>query len=113
MIHEPLAAVRLSIFFGVWNARAHRIEEDSYLKRSTRHLLGAPFKGRLGPKQHMIFIGLTSFINTGISSEIRTKLRDWAFLQARAGCYYQAALSSNDSKTLYNLRLICGAVLPD
>ena len=39
---------------------------------------------------------------TGISSEIRTKLRDWAVWQARAGCYFQAALSSNDSKTLYN-----------
>ena len=40
-------------------------------------------------------------ILTGISSEIRTKLRDWAIWQARAGCYSQAALSSNDSKTLY------------
>ena len=39
---------------------------------------------------------------TGISSEIRTKLRDWAVWQARAGCYSQAALSSNDSKTLYS-----------
>ena len=39
--------------------------------------------------------------NTGISSQIRTKLRDWAVWQARAGCYSQAALSSNDSKTLY------------
>ena len=38
---------------------------------------------------------------TGISSQIRTKLRDWAIWQARAGCYSQAALSSNDSKTLY------------
>ena len=37
---------------------------------------------------------------TGISSEIRTKLRDWAVWQARAGCYSQAALFSNDSKTL-------------
>ena len=38
--------------------------------------------------------------STGISSEIRAKLRDWAVWQARAGCYSQAALSSNDSKTL-------------
>ena len=37
--------------------------------------------------------------STGISCEIRTKLRDWAIWQARAGCYSQAALSSNDSKT--------------
>ena len=37
---------------------------------------------------------------TGISSEIGTKLRDWAVWQARGGCYSQAALSSNDSKTL-------------
>ena len=33
---------------------------------------------------------------------MRTKLRDWAVWQARAGCYSQAALSSNDSKTLYS-----------
>ena len=32
---------------------------------------------------------------------MRTKLRDWAVWRARAGCYCQAALSSNDSKTLY------------
>ena len=38
---------------------------------------------------------------TGISSQIGTKLRDWAVRQARADCYSQAALSSNDSKTLY------------
>ena len=31
--------------------------------------------------------------STGISSQIRTKLRDWAIWQARAGCYSQAALS--------------------
>ena len=34
---------------------------------------------------------------------MRIKLRDWAVWQARAGCYSQAALSSNDSKTLYNI----------
>ena len=38
--------------------------------------------------------------NTGISSEIRTKLRDWAVGQARGSCYSQASLSSNDLKTL-------------
>ena len=38
---------------------------------------------------------------TGILSQIRTKLRDWAIWLARAGCYSQAALYSNDSKTLY------------
>ena len=43
-----------------------------------------------------------SFSTTGFSSEIRTKLRDRAVWQARAGCYSQAALSSNDSKTLYS-----------
>ena len=36
---------------------------------------------------------------TGISSQISTKLRDWAVWQARDGCYSQAALSTNDSKT--------------
>ena len=39
--------------------------------------------------------------STDISSEIGTKLRDWAVWQARACCYSQAALFSNDSKTLY------------
>ena len=34
-------------------------------------------------------------------SEIRTKLHDWAVGQAGGSCYSQAALSSNDSKTLY------------
>ena len=38
---------------------------------------------------------------TGISSQIKTKLRDWAVWKARASCFSQAALSSNDSKTLY------------
>ena len=39
----------------------------------------------------------------GFLSEIRTKLRDWAVWQARAGFYSQAALYSNVSKTLYDL----------
>ena len=38
---------------------------------------------------------------TGILSHLGAKLRDWAVSQARAGCYSQAALSSNDLKTLY------------
>ena len=37
---------------------------------------------------------------TGISSEMGTELRDWAVWQEGAGRYSQAALSSNDSKTL-------------
>ena len=40
---------------------------------------------------------------TGISSQIRTKLRDPAVWQVGAGCYSQAAVSSNDSKTLLSL----------
>ena len=39
---------------------------------------------------------------TGFSSEIGTKLRDWAVGQAGGSCYSRAALSSNDSKTLYS-----------
>ena len=38
---------------------------------------------------------------TGFSSEIGTKLRDWAVGQAWGSCFSWAALSSNDSKTLY------------
>ena len=40
-------------------------------------------------------------INTGISSHLGAKLRDWADRQAEAGCYSWAPLSSNDSKTRY------------
>ena len=44
--------------------------------------------------------------STGFSSEIGTKLRDWAVGQAGGSCYSQAALSSNDSKTLYRANCI-------
>ena len=40
-------------------------------------------------------------VSTGFSSQIGTKLRDLAVGQAGAGCYAQAVLSTNDSKTLY------------
>ena len=46
-------------------------------------------------------------MHTGFSIQIGTKLRDWAVWQARAGCYSQAAMSSNDSKTLYILSTVC------
>ena len=39
--------------------------------------------------------------HTGVSSQIRTKLSDLAVWQARTGCCCPAALSSNDSKTMY------------
>ena len=42
-------------------------------------------------------------VHTGFSSEIGTKLRDWAVGQAGGSCYSWAALSSNDSKTQYTL----------
>ena len=45
----------------------------------------------------------TTKYSTGFSSEIGTKLCDWAVRQARAGCYPPAALSTNDSETLYSL----------
>ena len=47
---------------------------------------------------------------TGFSSEIGTKLRDLAVGQAEGSCYSWAALSSNDSKTLY-CGLGCSAIL--
>ena len=40
-------------------------------------------------------------VHTGFSSEIGTKLRESAVGQAGGSCYSRAALSSNDSKTLY------------
>ena len=39
---------------------------------------------------------------TGFSSEIGTKLRESAVRQGKGSCYSRAALSSNDSKTLYS-----------
>ena len=39
--------------------------------------------------------------STGVFSQMKTKLHGWAVWQARAGCYSQAALSSNHSKLLY------------
>ena len=44
-------------------------------------------------------IGAATVLSTGFSSEIGTKLRDWAVGKAGGSCYSQAALSSNDSKT--------------
>ena len=42
---------------------------------------------------------VSQYLNiTGFSSEIGTKLRDWAVGQAGGSCYSRAALSSNDSK---------------
>ena len=43
--------------------------------------------------------------HTGFSSEIGTKLHDWAVGQAGGSCYSQASLSSNDSKTRYSSML--------
>ena len=40
-------------------------------------------------------------LHTGFSSEIGTKLRDWAVGQAGGSCYSRTALPSNDSKTRY------------
>ena len=51
------------------------------------------------PERSEILSSLTSFQNTGFSSEIGTKLCDWAVGHAGGSCYSRAALSSNDSKT--------------
>ena len=45
----------------------------------------------------------SNILPTGFSSEIGTKLRDLAVGQAGGSCYSRAALSSNDSKTLYSI----------
>ena len=44
--------------------------------------------------------------NILLPSEIGTKLRDWAVGQAWGSCYSLAAVSSNDSKTLYHTLFI-------
>ena len=50
--------------------------------------------------EQVVYQILISNSCTGFSSEIGTKLRDWAVGQAWGSCYSWAALSSNDSKTL-------------
>ena len=45
--------------------------------------------------------GPTTHSYAGFSSQIGTKLRDWADRQAGAGWYSRAILPSNDSKTRY------------
>ena len=52
-----------------------------------------------GQNSATVSIGTTGFL-----SEIGTKLRDQAVGQAGGSCYSWAALSSNDSKTLYTVR---------
>ena len=42
---------------------------------------------------------------TAISSHLGAKLRDWTVRQAGAGCYFWAAMSSNDSKTRYAVKM--------
>ena len=46
-------------------------------------------------------VDIWSYKTTGFSSQIRTKLRNWANRQAGAGWYSRATLPSNDSKTRY------------
>ena len=65
--------------------------------------------GRIQPQNKLppfIFMIELAKSNTGFSSEIGTKLRDWAVGQAGGSCYSRAALSSNDSKTLYRHRFV-------
>ena len=56
-----------------------------------------------------VLSSLSKASSTGFSSEIGTKLREAAVGQARGSCYSRAALSSNDSKTLYlfSSRFLC------
>ena len=56
---------------------------------------------------HLVRFGFTAstMLFTGISSQLRAKLRDWAVRPVRAGCYSRAALSLTDSKTRYYTHL--------
>ena len=68
-----------------------------------QHSLGrvVPTGMPVGILNDVVQKGLNTYLCKGILSEIRTKLRDWAVGQVGAGCYSWAALSSNDSETLY------------
>ena len=64
----------------------------------THHFCLVLYAAFTEPGHHLL---AEPFLSTGFSSEIGTKLRDWAVGQAGGSCYSRAALSSNDSKTLY------------
>lgn len=59
---------------------------------------------RIRRRRHNMLFSPALTTTTGISSHLRAKLSDWADRLAEAGCYSWAALSSNDSKTLYLLQ---------
>ena len=75
-----------------------RIISDNAARESREWELQLALTGQM-VQSHTFLTTQTPF--TGISSHFGAKLRDWTVSQSRAGCYSQAALSSNDSKTLY------------
>ena len=83
------------------------VSESERGRSGDRVILVACFSGSLRPRashKERWTLSLNELeqevYNTGFSSEIGTKLRDWAVGQAGGSCYSRAALSSNDSKTL-------------
>ena len=106
---EPLwGAVEMLLFFGVVNVGVAVLSSFFYyvlyMVTFNTELL---FEVHIHGQSHNMYITRNPeelLPNcTGFSSEIGTKLRDWAVGQARGSCYSLAALSSNDSKTLYTL----------
>ena len=100
---------RLEIFFTLTSFPA-QIRDFKNLKGTwhKKELSWHYQKGIFGlpiPLLH-VQITISKIHTTGFSSEIGTKLRDWAVGQAGGSCYSRAALSSNDSKTLYMPALI-------
>ena len=87
-------------------ARSVRRQEGGPLPVAATSFLPSPILPTPAGDSHKIGPGagvlpLDCVQCTGILSQIRTKLRDWAVGQTGGSCYSWAALSSNDSKTLY------------
>ena len=105
---EDCAAVGLSVLF-VATAAAAAAEDgaEALVERHLEVLAGVAALVVLGGQRGaaLVVLGLQEErepflecqLDTGILSQIGTKLRDWAVGQAGAGCYSWAAMASNNS----------------
>ena len=80
-----------------------RPQERLPVRQPRRHRERRRVRQDVGPAPRQVLQGRDSthlkMSYTGFSSQLGTKLRDWAVGQAGGSCYSRAALSSNDSKT--------------
>ena len=81
-----------------------RPQERLPVRQPRRHRERRRVRQDVGPAPRQVLQGRDSthlkMSYTGFSSQLGTKLRDWAVWPVGAGCYSRAVLSSNGSKTL-------------